>query len=246
MKGGIQGRKGVCDFFHIKFKGLEISREKRIPISSISGKAELRVPDIPNSILLAFLARLQEEEGDHGKDEDDGCEQLGERHLRPWKKSPLVAPEAFHEKTGGAVKNQIPEKNLALKFPLCMEKKEDEKNHKTSQRGIKLGRMEGNVRGRKGVGVGENDSPGQIGGSAVTAPGHETTDAAHGLPQGKSRGPQVSGGPEGEMVTSEIPCHGSGHGDKASGKDQPSLPDLESVQGMSLVVGEIDENIEQS
>jgi hypothetical protein len=144
------------------------------------------------------------------------------------------------------MQNQIPQKNLALKSPLMMEKKEDEKNRETPERGIKLGGVEGNVLGCKGVGVRENDSPGQIGGSAVTAPGHETTDAAHGLPQGKSRGPKVSGGPEGEMVTSEIPCHGSGHGDKASGKDQPSLPDLESVQGMSLVVGEIDENIEQS
>ena len=55
------------------------------------------------------------------------------RHITAEDESPLIPTKALYEQTGGAMKNQEPEKELTLELFLGMEVKEDAKNNEPAQ-----------------------------------------------------------------------------------------------------------------
>jgi hypothetical protein len=92
-------------------------------------------------------AGFHDEKGHHGSEQNKRGNQLGETHRACRKQPTLVSTKALNEQAGGAMKNEIPEEDLSLKFSLGVNKQEDAEDDEAAQGMVELGGVQGNIQG---------------------------------------------------------------------------------------------------
>ena len=157
---------------------------------------------------------------------------MGQRHPAEQLRAAVIpgVPEKFHHEAHQPRQTEISEDHLAVVAFPGLQDTEQPKDPQGQDGLVKLGGMQRFLDRAEGLRIGEDHRPGQVGGTAITAAGHEAADPAEKLPHGQAQGQGVQGGPPGHLVTAHIiEGHRQGQ-DHAAVKDQAAFPEGKNLQ----------------